>query len=268
MAILKTTGIISNKYVADPNANAAAYIALIEAAGATVTDPQKTILSEFYTAAEAAGYYSSLKRLYFPIWGVAAANAIDLIGGTSGTFNGGVTHGAGFVQGNGSTGYFDLVTNPNSVGMSISSAFLVAGVYTLETTIGFECQIGGQQGPSNSLAIFQNPYILDCGDEATNRLNSAAGAFLGIHLLTQVGSNKVFNKRISSGFSTVDSLTATPAGNIPTLMTAMSRNGTGGFSDNKMAFYGMGSGLAQPEAEAFTLALKNMWESLTGLTLP
>jgi hypothetical protein len=106
----------------DPDARA--YIAAVETAGGTVSATQRTAVSDFYRAGKSAGWYSSIKRLYLPIWAAAAPNAIDMIGLTSGTFNGTVTHSAGYVQGNGSTGYFEPPAGSEygNLGLSNSSA--------------------------------------------------------------------------------------------------------------------------------------------------
>jgi hypothetical protein len=89
----------------DPDAKG--YIDAVVTAGATVSATQKKAINTFVKTGKSDGWYSSIKRMYLPIWASAAPNAIDMIGRTSGTFNGTVTHGAGYVQGDGSTGYFN-----------------------------------------------------------------------------------------------------------------------------------------------------------------
>jgi len=88
----------------DPDASS--YIAAVRAAGGTVSGAQATAISNFAILGKADGWFSSVKRFYLPIWGVAAANAVDLIVRGSGTFVGGVTHSSGFVTFNGTTGAF------------------------------------------------------------------------------------------------------------------------------------------------------------------
>jgi hypothetical protein len=70
----------------------ASYVAALRAAGATVTSTQQAALSSFISGEIAAGRWSKHKRLYFPIWGLAEANAICMKSLTSGTFSGGVLH--------------------------------------------------------------------------------------------------------------------------------------------------------------------------------
>jgi hypothetical protein len=270
--ILSDNGILYEKSVADPNANAAAYIALIEAAGATVTDPQKTILSEFYTAAEAAGYYSSLKRLYFPIWGVAAANAIDMISLTSGTFVGGVTHGTGYVEGNGSTGYF-RAGNFGTLGLSKTNFSSVIGISQIASVDG-----GAYWGLGNSrfTAIRKNSATSIQRSYCANSTTSAAVP-TGI-ISTSVDATRLLtSRRITSGYTALESV-AVPAGTFPTgevITMGYNLAGDSGttfnpviISTSRLTLYGWGTSLTDAQNETYSLNLKNLFEGCTGLTLP
>lgn len=92
----------------------------------TLTKVKLDALDTFIRTGKSDGWYSSIKRMYLPIWAAAAPNAICMTSLTSGTFNGTVTHAAGYVQGDGSTGYFDpgAGSEPNTLGMSNASATL------------------------------------------------------------------------------------------------------------------------------------------------
>ena len=74
------------------DADADAYISAIRTAGASVTAAQRDYINDFIRAEKIAARWDSIKRLYLPICGVAAANAICLRSLTSGTFVGSVTH--------------------------------------------------------------------------------------------------------------------------------------------------------------------------------
>jgi hypothetical protein len=94
----------------DPDARA--YIAAVETAGGTVSATQRTAVSDFYRAGKSAGWYSSIKRLYLPIWAAAAPNAICMTRADQRHVQ---RHGdswRGYVQGDGSTGYFDTGGSP------------------------------------------------------------------------------------------------------------------------------------------------------------
>jgi hypothetical protein len=50
---------------------------------------------------------------------------------------------------------------------------------------------------------------------------------------------------------------------------ARNNNGTADlFSDSEIAFFGFGLGLSATNAKAYALAMKNLWQDCTGLTLP
>jgi len=57
-----------------------------------VTAPKEAAISTFINGEIAAGRWSKHKRLYFPVWQLAAANAICMKSLTSGTFSGNVAH--------------------------------------------------------------------------------------------------------------------------------------------------------------------------------
>jgi len=69
----------------------------------------KRIISDFIKAEKAASRWTLHKRIYLPIYANAAASAVDIVSQTSGEFTlSGVTHAAGYVQGDGTSGYFDF----------------------------------------------------------------------------------------------------------------------------------------------------------------
>jgi hypothetical protein len=105
----------------DPDAKA--YIAAVETAGATVNATQKAAINTFVKTGKSDGWYSSIKRMYLPIWASAAPNAIDMIGLTSGTFNGTVTHSGGVCAGGWKHGVFSLTLEhqPSALGLATTS---------------------------------------------------------------------------------------------------------------------------------------------------
>ena len=111
------------------DANAKAYIAAVRATGVSVSTTQSKAIDKFYKDCKSDGYYTSIKRFFLPIWANASANAIDLIGLTSGTFVGGVTHSSGFIRLNGTTGYLRDNATVTTHGMTASTAHAMALVY-------------------------------------------------------------------------------------------------------------------------------------------
>jgi len=125
---------LSGGMLAGLDMDARAYIAAVRATGVSVSATQVTAINNFYKNCKSDGYYTSLKRFFLPIWSNASANAIDLIGLTSGTFVGGVTHSSGFVRFNGTTGYFRDNATVIAHGMTASTAHAMALVYNNPAT--------------------------------------------------------------------------------------------------------------------------------------
>jgi hypothetical protein len=261
----------------DPDA--AAYIAAIETAGATVSAAQKSALDTFYRTGKSEGWYSSIKRIYLPIWAVAAANARCMVSGTSGTFNGTVTHGAGFVQGDGSTGYFDPGASGNlrTLGMSGSTLHYMLGVSQegglLSIPIGVwdgnslnRCQITNELTPT-SRNIFASPVLAAA---VTSNSSPRNGILIGS---CTTASSRYLHRRKTAG-TTVDSNTIGTAANVPNDQPYIMarRNASPApanlYYDGRIFAAGYGLAIAQSDAESFSLAIKTLWETCTGLTLP
>jgi hypothetical protein len=255
----------------DPDARA--YIAAVETAGGTVSATQRTAVSDFYRAGKSAGWYSSIKRLYLPIWASAAPNAIDMIGLTSGTFIGTVTHAAGYAQGDGTTGYFDFGVSPSTLGITTSSQSVFALVKTLSTAAANNNYLlGSFNSPSQALVLAgQWRGIINTTTGVGNISNTAANP-TGIVMLDRADGDRGVYVRRTAGLTTVISTTSVDAGTIPTVnMHAWSMNTSGSPSisrDDELGTYGISTGLGSTNRSEFSLALKTLWETCTGLTLP
>jgi hypothetical protein len=255
----------------DPDA--AAYIALIEGDGVSVSAAQKTALSDFYATGKSEGWYSSLKRIYLPIWAAAAPNARCLVSGTSGTFVGGVDHNSpsgGWVQGDGSTGYFNLNITPSELGLSVASGYLAA-LITQASTAGFRGLIGSAAGSDWTVLLSSNTgQLLRWNNTSTGQVSSASNG-TGIISASRSGGDRAIYQRLTSGKSTLVSVTAADFGAIPAQdFYAWSYNFGGSASDFNNARMGaivVGSGLSSADDSLFTDALKTLWETCTGLTL-
>lgn len=264
----------------DPSAKA--YIAAVTAAGVTVSATQKTAINNFYKTAKSAGYYTGLKRMYFPIWGVAAANAIDMIGLNSGTFVGTLTHSSGYVTSNGTTGHFLSDVSPGGAGCTLNGA----GAFTLATAAS---SLGlsnvntyfGSQNSDNTSRFRMSGGNADGArfsffgpNNATFSVIFTAGDQRGIHFLGRTSSSSRFVvlRQTSTLLSTSQSNTSGVLNStIPMAWFANNLNGTiGSYVPNtvRIGAAGMTDGLSQAQAESFTVTLKTLWETSTGLTLP
>jgi hypothetical protein len=253
------------------DADAAAYIAAVVDAGGVVSGAQASVINTFYKTGKSDGWYSSLKRMYLPIWAAAEPNAIDMIARGSGTFVGGVTHGAGFVQGNNSTGYFNTSTALHSVGLDDKQGMI--GVLSLDDL-----------GTDNmGCLVSVNRMLLVNGGTITSQmvLNTTTTAVLSANFTgvivasrTSATSHTLYRRSTASGFQAGAENTVTELLNLPNVAPwfagAGNSNGTPlrGTVTGRQGAYFFGDGLTSAQVTAFSLALKNLWEETTGLTLP
>jgi hypothetical protein len=253
----------------DPDAKA--YIDAVVAAGGTVSGTQRSAINTFYKTGKSAGWYSQLKRMYLPIWGVAAPNAIDMISLSSGTFNGTVTHSSGFVAGDGSTGYFSFSSTPFADSLLATSNFQFMLIKQAETGVANSTQGTDNPFRFRRTAAATGVQTMTSGSSAICsaailRINQV-GIFAASRIATQ---DHAQYQRLTSGFSTLatDVVTSTTVA-VPSLAyTAMAQGGSSGFFNAQQGAYGYGLGLSSADTSSFTLSLKNLWETCTGLTLP
>lgn len=260
----------------DPDAKA--YIAAVETAlSSSISADQKNAINTFFKTGKSAGWYSSIKRLYLPIWADAAANAIDMISLTSGTFPvGGVDQSnVGYVQSNGTTGYFDMGVNPTSLGLTTSSESLFALVKTISSTVlTSDYLMGCFESTSETLFLSGNwrgTINTTTGDgNISNQLGTNNN---GIVVLDREGGKRGIYLRRNSGLSTVIETTSPDAGSVPNSQNlyamALNLSGTASISRNdELGAWGAGLGLGATKRDSFSLALKDLWETASGLTLP
>lgn len=254
---------------------ASRYAAAVRAAGGTVTAGQVAALRTFITGEKAAGRSELIKRLYLPIWGVPGANALDLITLIPGTFGGsGMTHSAGFIAGDGISNSFLSDASSLSAGLLSTSATLgflrVTNVAINKTAMGTVAA-----GVTNPSRISESGGI--CYFDFTNfvggrLVNDPLGDAEGIITARAFGGNLVSRVRRTAGISlsaTGSNGASGATSSLQIAMTCQNNNGTidARSQDSYGAFF-FGLGMSDSDDAAFTSALKNLWESCTGLTLP
>lgn len=260
----------------DPDA--AAYIAAVETAlASSVTSTQRTAINDFVKAGKTSGWFPNLKRLFFPIWGNAAANAICMKSLTSGTFYGSVDHAAGKVRSIGETGYMDLNTTFQALGITPGS-YHVAALYP---------QAAQLDGDAITFGVFSDPlatglfFFTDGGQFFTYTFEGAAfyyGPFpLGIMSMTGGENSRALRSRNSSGVVAEDVYAENFYGSLPEInpyFLAVNYDIDGvnsnpfSFCDDYVGAFSIGAGITDAQDIAYTLALKNLWETCTGQTLP
>lgn len=257
--------------------DATAYFASLAAAlGGPITKPQKSAINAFITEEKSTGRWTKLKRLYFPIWNHAAANAIDMVSRTTGSFLGGVTPAWGYIQGNGKTGYFDTKTTASGLGLSPDSAFIFALISRAGTGTATQAFVGAYPAGTGDLLFTSTDTSLkfECMSNTQSFLTISLPrqSQNGVLTASRFGGFHTIRKRTATGVTPLGNSMVATAGNVPaTSLFAMAYNSFGnpaGFSDACFGAFGIGSGLTIEETDALTLKLKTVWEACSGLTLP
>ena len=262
------------------DADAKAYIDAVVAAGATVTSTQRNAINAFVKGGKKDGWWASMKRIYLPIWSIASPNAIDMIGRTSGTFAGGVTHASGYVQGNGSTGYFNFNVTPASLGLTLSSAAVFSLVNQAPSGTAAAVIVGSLDGNDTNKVFeisHQSTTIIFRAFQSVNNSGAvqaslARSSQVGVLIGSREGGSRRIVRRISSGVTTLVDTTGVDFGTVPVtgqLNAMRSTFGNGAaYSDGRYGAYGVSIGLTNSQSEKLSENLKNMWETCTGLLLP
>ena len=246
------------------DADAKAYADLV-AAQVAVTTNQRYEITKFVVGEKAASRWTLHKRLHIFGWGNAAANAIGLVGG-NGTWNGTVTHATGYSQANGTTGYFDLGSNPATFGLSNSNAALSALIQQGGT--GYGTIIGQGAGGNSPLSMLEDTsdniefYAWAGG---TVDMPGPTGVFVG----TMTGANQSRTHKHTSSGDTTGATNNIAAGTMSTENMMVWRRGTDNLYGNaRLGAVGVHTNMTEAQARAYSAALKTLWQNLFGLTLP
>jgi hypothetical protein len=260
------------------DADAKAYIDAVVAAGATVSGTQKNAINNFIKSEKSASRWSLLKRLHFPIWSVSAANAIDMVTRASGTFVGGVTHASGYVQGNGSTGYFNFGSSPAGFGLTASNGMIFALCNLADTAIDARTLIGSTNNigfeaidsqNTSTIRMYYGNGIVGQGQLSTSL--SPRSAHAGIFTASYDGTTRNLRRRTSTGASSLISTTGIAYFVSNNNIFAMALNSVGTpvrHHNGRFGAYGLGLSMSNTDADAFSANMKTLWETSTGLTLP
>ncbi len=264
------------------DSDAQTYIDFIEGDGVSLSGSQKSAINSFYVTGKSNGWYSKLKRVYLPIWEAASPNSRCLVSSTSGTFQGSFNYDPGY-------SYSTAASNANRFntgyklldGLTIEDGCLMALAYddTPPTNSGINAV--------NKTIIGSGAWTVDSVRINTgNSSTKLKAVWLGVDELTLPTSSShgvllsnrkdgatSLSRRDGSVFhddSTTGALTGTYNNNFPI-------TGFGSASSrylyatqattSKAGALGISEGLDSAERSSYTLAIKNLWETCSGLTL-
>lgn len=262
----------------DPDAKL--YIAAVETALGTpiatalpsATSNPKRIISDFIKAEKGASRWVLHKRIYLPIYNNAAASAVDMVSRLAGEFTlSGVTHATGYVQGDGTSGFFDVKATPSALGQTTASLALSLISINAELA-GTRAIFSAYQTSTQMSDLSSTAIAIQFTPGATQSNATITGSDqTGVLIASREGGQRRVHRRNSSAFSTLLNTTLADSGTMPTINYNImrSRFGGGGFySGRQLGSFGIHMGLAELQADEFSANLKTLWESLTGLTLP
>jgi len=254
-----------------PDANAMAYVAAVATAGATVTNGQRTAINTFISGEKTAGRWDKIKRLYFPVWGVTAANAICMKSLTSGTFSGGITHAAKGVYAAGFAGNMNANTNLGALGVTNTSyhfALLMPDGSEENYSIPFSV---------NNTANLNSIYPIWSDGFSSLRIMEKifSGGFLtNLPSIMTTGNdsfagNLYFKERLSgsTGEEIIAGSVTLPFPSANLFIIGLD-NVSYGSMNHPIGAFSASTELSSAQDTAYTTALKTLWETVTGLTLP
>lgn len=256
----------------DPDA--AAVIAELQSRGVTLTAPQTAAIDEFFSGGRTAGWLANLRRLYLPVWNNASPNALDWIARGSGTFVGGGTFAASYYQPNGTDAY--LLDNA-AADTHITSTDLFFGTLILTSPSGtFRSFMGLGTGSTNTIIQNSTPAsttFTAAGVGSAGLVEATVAQNVGIFSVAFDGATRRMKVRQASGNSTLGTNAIASSNPVPSWGFAIGARQTSAgtfqlFTDSRIGAAFISRDGGDTINDAFTLALRDLWENLTGLTIP
>ena len=259
--------------------DAMAYIEAVEAAlGSRMTSTQWNAINDFVEAEKTASRWTLHKRIYLPVWANADANKVDMVTATAaGAWIADVTHSAGYVQADGDSGGFDFNVGCQTLGMTNTSGCMWAICLQADSGTDNIYMVGGRDSETSKLSLHHLSsssvyfyafntttgegtcaFSLNRADQVGVFVASRHSAGWDIIRAYSVGTSSVYSRSDAAGYGTV------PAGDIYAMRSAS----VSMYSDGKYGGYGASLGMDATDATEFADALKTLWETVTGDSLP
>lgn len=243
---------------------AAAYIAAITSAGATVSAPQQAAVSTFMSDEIAAGRWDKMKRLYFPLWEVGTANAICMKSLTSGTFVNSVRHESdGIDSGIIGSGYMN--TNVSIPDLGIANSYHYAVLLTGSLQDSYDAPFGNT--PDVCVLGYDSEYDVKIANLQIS-IRDISPDNLGILTLGGNTSSRYVKSRNAARVAKITDTSSFAAPSYPSstkiyLLARAESNGApnAGYNGTIGAF-SMATELTDAEDTAYTLSLRNLYNRI------
>ena len=268
---------------------AAAYIAAITAAGATVTAPKQAAISTFISGEIAAGRWDGHKRIHFPVWGLAAANAICMKSLTSGTFTGAFLHTSRGAKSNETYGSYFKTAGQFLAPLGISkSSYHISYMVTdnMDNNYAYSGYLmqgiptsGGQDVALTNTYTYNddneveytgvNISIAGSGVEIVCSNYGVVTEPMGIISCNGNGSAQYIKHRNVLGVSTKSTNSISQSGELSGgSLTFMGSQYGETVAPVTCGLLTLGTHLTTEQDSLFTAAAKTLWENVTGQSLP
>jgi hypothetical protein len=250
------------------DADVLAYISALTATGITVSESRNNAITTFISSEKAAGRWDKHKRIYFPIWQLAAANAICMKSLTSGTFSGSITHEAKGVKVTNVNGNMNTNTNLGALGITKNS-FHFAMLLPQGPEENYSIPFSVNDFSVNSIFPFWND-----GYSYTRVMERIFGSsfFTNLPSVISLGNDSVagnlYFKEHTSDSTNSEIINGSIATTFPSanLFILGLSNGSVGM-ELPIGAFSTSTELSAAQDVAYVAALKTLWEACTGLTL-
>lgn len=227
------------------------YIGRVEAAGRTLTTPEKGYINTYIVGLKADGIWAKIYDRGLTCWNNAAANAETFKDINNVTWNGTVVHASGGVASDGTTGYGNTNIVP-STALTANDSHI--GVYVLTNTnpAVSTCEIGSRVvTATSSFIIFarQNgSFFLDHYSGTTGRISAGTIDSRGYYFSNRINSADHKGYKNAAQIGTTNTGAAGSLPNIAVFLCALNNAGTANsFSTRPTAMWTLGLSLSGTE---------------------
>jgi hypothetical protein len=155
-----------------PHKETRAYFAALKTNGVTATLHQQRSFDNFVRAGKLGGWLSTIQRLFLPVWGVAAANAVDaVLPSRSGTWVGTVSHANKCATG--TTGALDSTWTPSTSGTTWPNIGIMLQTTTLLSEPAVLCGGPGGTGQTQMDQYDNVRTLFNIGASASGQIVAA-----------------------------------------------------------------------------------------------
>ena len=274
--------------VAIIEADALAWIEAEEAAGATFNASQKSAISVFYATQKASGVWAKMRFLY-PTWfGAEARNAIDMVEQRIALFPNGMSHSAGYIQGTGANQYMDTqyaITGANPITNLCTMGVLCLQAQTSDVPNRGTIMMTNNNPTTDTIALAHGSAVSGPTFTRTGNASAVDGGLTpanqtGFLIGSQTGNGSdtfLAARRNTAGYTLLNDISANnvTSSSLKSIICLVKYQNNSDVLNsahyNTLGRYGcffLADGLNSSEISSFTLALKTLYETLTGLTIP